>query len=75
MRPVPAPSDLLITRRFVLRDATERGIAKWVIRGGIMNLRPTIDVGNHEVWLGDAPAPSLVAEDLALAHCPSRHPL
>jgi Glycosyl transferase family 2 len=73
--PVPAPDDLLVTRRFTLRDATDRGIPKCVIRGGIMDRQPTIDVGNHELWLGDAPAPSLVAADLTLAHYPSRHPL
>ncbi len=66
--------DLLIPRRFSLRDTTKRDVVKCMIRGSIALADVTIEAGNHNVWTGDSLAPSQVAEDLSLAHYPVRHP-
>jgi hypothetical protein len=67
-------SDLLVPRRMVLRDATDRGVAKQFIRGGIDGT-VTLSAGNHSAWIGGILAGSLPLETVALAHYPSRHPL
>lgn len=70
---VSEADDLLVPRRFTLRDATDRRIYKCAVRGDLRDQQPTIDAGNHGVWFDDAAAPTLVVEDLSLAHYPHRH--
>ncbi len=66
--------DLLIPRRFSLRDTTKRNIVKCMVRSSLATANVTIDAGNHAVWVGDTLAPSQLAEDMCLAHYPVRHP-
>ncbi len=70
----PAMDDLLIPRRFTLRDTGQYGVVKCMVRAALAAKKPTIDAGNHDVWIDDGPAPSQVAEDLSLAHYAVRHP-
>ncbi len=72
----PGPADdLLVPRRFTLRDTTDRKIYKCVVRGSIVDRQLEIDAGNHGVWLDGVPAPIQVMEDIVLAHYPHRHAL
>ncbi len=67
-------ADLLVPRRMRLRDATERGVAKRFLRGGLgsdVRLEP----GNHAAWLGAEPAREVALPGVALAHYPVRHPV
>ena len=66
--------DLLVPRRMRLRDATERGVAKCFLRGGLgpeLRLEP----GNHAAWFGAEPARAAALTGAALAHYPVRHPV
>ena len=67
-------SDLLVPRRMVMRDATDRGVTKCFVRGGLgPELR--LEAGNHAAWLGAEPARVAELTGLALAHYPVRHPV
>ncbi len=67
-------ADLLVPRRMVMRDATERGVPKCFIRGG---LGPglVLGAGNHAAWRGSQPLKVAELPGLALAHYPVRHPV
>ena len=66
-------AELLVPRRMVLRDATDRGVVKSFVRG---RLGPSLhlEAGNHAAWLGSERLPGATLEGLALAHYPVRHP-
>ena len=71
-------TDLLVPRRMVMRDATERGVSKCFLRGGLASSL-TLEAGNHAAWLGPdslrEPLPLADLPGLVLAHYPVRHPV
>ena len=67
-------TDLLVPRRNVMRDATNRQVPKCAIRGGFSEQIAVLP-GNHETLINGELASPTDVPDVPLAHYPVRHPV
>jgi hypothetical protein len=66
-------SDLLIPRRMVLRDATDRRVLKCMLRGGL-SVGIHVVAGNHDAVFNGEQVAAVELSNIPLAHYPTRHP-
>ncbi len=67
-------AELLVPARMVLRDATDRGVRKAMLRGR-QPKELTVGAGNHDAWMGTDRVSRAAVPELPLAHYPERHPV